>query len=171
MSAFIIPILAIFVIVYGLIKRVDVYDAFITGAAKSVPLLVKILPYIAAMLIALSVFRSSGALDILIHALSPALNAVGLPPELAPLTLLRPFSGSASLAMLSDVFANYNVDTFIGFAASIIIGSTETIFYTISVYFGSVRIIKTRHAVPVALLSGIVSVAAALLCAYLFWNP
>ena len=132
--SYILPLMILGLIIYALIKRVDVYSAFTEGAAEALPMLIRILPYMAGMLAAIQALRASGALERLLGALSPAFNAVGLPAELAPLFILRPFSGSAALSLLGDVLTTYGPDTFTGVAASIMLGSTETIFYTIALY-------------------------------------
>ena len=118
------------------------------------------------MLIAINVFRASGALDFLTKLASPVFEAVFIPKELAPLILLRPFSGSAALALLADTFSRCGVDSFIGLCASLLVGSTETIFYTVALYFGSAGISKPRYSVAVALISGAVSIAASMALAY-----
>ena len=116
---------------------------------------------LAAMLAAIGIFRDSGALAFIVDAVEPAARAIGLPEGTAPLMLLRPFSGSATLALLKDTLTEYGPDSVSGRAASVMVGSTETVFYTIAVYFGAVGVTKTRHAVPVALISGAVGCAAA----------
>lgn len=170
MSAAFIPACILFVLGYALYKRTDVYGAFVEGAADALRVIVRILPYMAAMLIALNAFRSSGAMAALIRLLSPILEAVQMPAELVPLAVLRPFSGSASLAILSDLYAQYGPDSFIGLAASVMMGSSETIFYTVALYFGAVSVTKTRHAVPAALLSGIIGTVASLVLSHWFWS-
>ena len=142
--SYILPLMILGLIIYALIKRVDVYSAFTEGAAEALPMLIKILPYMAGMLAAIQALRASGALELMLGALSPAFNAVGLPAELAPLFILRPFSGVA---------------------ASIMLGSTETIFYTIALYFGTVGIRRTRAALPAALISSVIGTAAAIVLA------
>jgi len=163
--SYIIPAMIIMLIIYALAKGVDVYDAFISGAAEALPMIVSILPYMAAMMMAITVFRHSGAMDKLVSWLAPACRAIGLPPELFPLFVLRPFSGNGAVALLQDVYAQHGPDGFLGYAASIMLGSTETIFYTISLYLGSVKISKTRHALPVSLAAGAVGAAAAIVFA------
>ncbi len=160
-----IPLLIALLIGFALVKKVNVYKAFIEGASEALPNLLSILPALAAMLAAIEVFRGSGALFWLVRALRPAAEAVGVPSELVPLILLRPFSGSASLALLKDVLVSSGPDGYIGRAASVIVGSTETVFYTISVYFGAVGVTKTRHAVPAALIAGLAGTAAGLILA------
>ena len=154
----IIPIAVFALIVYALIKKVNVYKAFVEGASEALPQLFSILPYLAAMLAAIEIFRGSGALSALVGILEPAAERVGLPSGTAPLVLLRPFSGSASLALLRDTLEQYGPDSPAGRAASVILGSTETVFYSVAVYFGAVGVTKTRHAIPVALISGTVGI-------------
>ena len=145
---YVIPILVAALLAYALIRRVNPYEAFIRGAAD------------AAMLGAITLLRGCGALDALGNWLSPVFEKIGIPSELTPLILLRPFSGSASLALLGDTLTRYGADSFVGRAASVCVGSTETIFYTLALYCGSVGISKTRHALPAALAgctAGVVS--------------
>ena len=158
-----IPLLIAALIVYALIKKVNIYKAFAEGAAEAVPNLLHVLPYLAAMLTALEVFRGSGALAFTVRALAPAASRVGLPSELIPLIVLRPFSGSASLALLKDTLTQYGPDGFIGRAASVLVGSTETVFYTVALYFGAVGVTKTRQAVPAALIGGAVGALVGIL--------
>lgn len=160
--ALIIPALIALLLIYALIKRVNPYEAFARGAAEALPTLVSVLPYLAAMLICISVFRGSGAMDAFVALSSPVLSRLGVPSELVPLIILRPFSGSASLALLQDSLLQYGADTFIGRAASVSVGSTETIFYTLALYFGAVGVSKTRYSAPVAILSGLAGVFVSL---------
>lgn len=163
--SYILPALILLLVLYALIKGVNVYEAFVKGASDALPLLAHILPYMAAMLAAISVFRASGAMDALVSALAPVCRALGLPPELAPLFVLRPFSGGGAMALLQDVYTQHGPDSFLGYAASVMLGSTETIFYTVSLYFGSVKVTKTRHAVPASLAAGAVGAALAIVFA------
>ena len=143
------------VFVYALIKRVNPYEAFTEGAAEAVPTILRVLPSLGAMLAAISLFRLSGAMDALSGLLAPVLNRIGIPTELVTLTVLRPFSGSASLALLRDTLTTYGADSFVGSAASTLVGSSETIFYTLAVYCGSVGIKKARYAFPVSIICGL----------------
>ena len=163
--SYVMPALILLLLGYALFRRVNVYDAFTRGAMEALPLLVQVLPFMAAMLIAMNLFRPSGALSVFISWVEPLLARLGLPAELVPLLVLRPFSGSAALALLQDVFDNHGADTFLGVAASLMLGSTETIFYTVALYFGSVGVRKTRATVLVALLSGVVGAALSILFA------
>jgi len=159
---YILPGLILALLIYGYVKGTDVYTAFISGASDALPMLIKILPTMTAMMIALSIFRESGAMNAFTSFLSPACEAVGMPRELAPLFVLRPFSGGAAMALLQDVFGAYGADSRLGCAASVMLGSTETIFYTVSMYLGSIGITKPRHSVAAALISAIAGAAAAL---------
>lgn len=163
--SYIMPLMILLLLGYALYKRVNIYDAFTRGAQEALPLLVQVLPFMAAMMIAMNLFRSSGALSAFIRWIEPLLSRIGIPVELVPLLVLRPFSGSAAIALLQDVFTNYGVDSFAGLAASLMLGSTETIFYTVALYFGSVGVRKTRITIAVALLSGVVGAVAAFLFA------
>ena len=165
--SYILPALILALIVYSLVKGVDIYSAFVEGAKEALPLIVSILPYMAAMLIAMRLIRDSGVLDSFSTFVSPVLERTGMPAELVPMFVIRPFSGSASLALLADVFDTAGTDSFSGIAASIMLGSTETIFYTVALYFGSIGVQKTRYVIPVALICNAVGCAAALLLAKL----
>lgn len=169
MSAYLLPALIAALLIYALFKRVNLYAAFVAGAKDALLLVVNILPYLAAMLIALNAFRSCGVMGALIQALSSPLAAVGMPAELIPLAVLKPFSGSAALGLIADLMQRHGADSFLGFAACVMMGSSETIFYTISLYFGSVGVTKTRYAVAVGLMSALAGVAASLWAAALFW--
>ncbi len=160
--SYILPGLILALLVYGYIKGTDVYSAFISGASEALPMLIKILPTMTAMMIALSIFRESGAMNGLTTVLSPACEAVGMPEELAPLFVLRPFSGGAAMALLQDVFSAYGPDSRLGCAASVMLGSTETIFYTVSLYLGSIGVTKPRHSVAASLIAAVAGAAAAL---------
>ena len=163
--SYIMPAMILLLLGYALYKRVNVYEAFTRGAQEALPLLVQVLPFMAAMMIAMNLFRSSGGLSAFIRCIEPLLSKLGIPAELVPLLVLRPFSGSAAIALLQDVFTNHGVDSFAGLAASLMVGSTETIFYTVALYFGSVGVRKTRITIAVALLSGVVGAVAAFLFA------
>lgn len=160
--SYILPGLILALLIYGYAKGTDVYTAFISGASEALPMLIKILPTMTAMMIALSIFRESGAMDSFTGFLSPACEAVGMPGELAPLFVLRPFSGGAAMALLQDVYAAYGADSRLGCAASVMLGSTETIFYTVSMYLGSIGVTKPRHSVAAALIAAVAGAAAAL---------
>lgn len=147
-SVFALPIFIILIILYGAKKRVNVYDTFVEGAGEGVKTIVSILPNLIALMAAVAVFKSSGILDGLINLTAGALQKIGFVPETLPIALIRPLSGSGSLAFLTDLFDTYGVDSLIGRTASVMVGTTETIFYTVAVYLGSVNVKKTRFLIP-----------------------
>ncbi|MBQ3573081.1 MAG: spore maturation protein [Clostridia bacterium] len=142
--------IAIFVTA-GLVKRVGVYDCFTEGAKEGAESMLGIIAPLVGLMVAINMLRESGALELIARLLSPVLNFVGIPAEVLPLALLRPISGSASLAIVTDIFRMSGPDSLAGKIASVMMGSTETTFYTIAVYFGAVGIKNTRHTLPAAL--------------------
>lgn len=164
-----LPVAFIFwVVATGLIKKVDVYTAFVKGARQGLGTALKVLPYMVAMMLAIALFRQGGILTLLEHAIRPLLQAFGAPQETGPLFLITPLSGSASLAMLSDIYARVGPDSFAGQVASVMVGSSETIFYTVAIYFAAVGVERTRHTIPVALAASAVAyVASVLVCRWL----
>jgi len=161
--SWLMPSLIVILLVAALFKGAGVYDAFVKGASDGLPMLIKILPCMAAMLIAIKVVRASGALEAFTELISPVLQKTGFPPDLVPLLLLRPFSGSAAMSLLADVLNTKGPDSFEGVAASIMMGSTETIFYTVALYFGSVGVKKTRYALPAGIVADTVGVIASVI--------
>lgn len=149
------PAIVAAIILFGWLRGVNVFEAFLAGAKTGISTAFGIIPALTALILAVGVFSASGALDILTHAIAPAANAVGIPAEVVPLALLRPISGSGALAVLSDILNRFGPDSMIGRIASVMQGSTETTFYTIAVYFGAVSVKKTRHTLPAALIGDI----------------
>ena len=162
---YVVPILLVAVLLFGLVKRVNVYDSFVLGAKKSFDLSISIFPYLAAMFIMVNALAASG-LDVYVtNFLAPPFQLLGVPREVVKLILLRPFSGSGSLAILTDVYNSYGVDSYVGRCASVIMGSSETVFYVASVYFAGTKVKRTGLAIPIALLCNLLgSVLACLLC-------
>ena len=150
-SSLLIPLLLTAAALWGLGRRMDVYDALTAGAAEGLTVLLRIVPSLIALLTAVYMFRASGAMEYLGALLAPALERVGIPPEVAPLLFIRPISGSGALAVGSELMATYGPDSYIGRVAAVMLGSSETTFYTIAVYFGSVGIVKTRYTIPASL--------------------
>lgn len=150
----------LWVVAVGLMKKVDVYTAFVEGAKQGMQTAVKVLPYMIAMMVAIAVFRQGGLLTIIEGWIEPALNVIDAPKEVGPLFLLRPFSGSAALSMLSEIYTTTGVDSYASDVASVMMGSTETIFYTVAIYFAAVGIEKTRHTIWVALIASVVGLVA-----------
>lgn len=153
MSNIIIPIIIGFIIIYGMIKKVKVYECFIEGAKDGTKICLRIFPYLLAMIFAITVLRESGGLNYIISFLSPIVKYIGLPAEVVPLILVKPLSGSGALGVFTDILNNYGADSYTGRIASIIMGSTETIFYTLTVYFGAVGIKKIRHTLWAAIIA------------------
>lgn len=168
MLDYLIPLLLLIVSVIALAKKQDVYSALCEGGLDGLKLLLSIAPALVVLLTAVSLLRASGAVDLLSKWLSPVSRVFGLPPQTLPLVLLRPFSGSAALAVGVDLMRQYGPDSLIGRTAAIMLGSTETTFYTISVYFGAAGIKKTRYAIPAALLADLTGFLMAGLCAKFF---
>ena len=148
-----VPGLMIVLCIYAMAKKQAVYPALLSGGLDGLKLLVSIAPALVMLLTAVHMLRASGAIDLMTGFLRPAACRIGIPPETLPLVLLRPFSGSAALAVGADLMAVYGVDSLIGRTAAVMLGSTETTFYTISVYFGAVGVKKTRYAIPAALIA------------------
>ena len=170
LSSLIIPALLAAVAVYGMGKRVDVYSALTHGAEEGLSVLLRIIPALVGLLTAVSMFRASGAMEWLSSLCAPLLNRLGIPADLMPLMLIRPVSGSGALAVASDVIATYGPDSYPGRVAAVMLGSTETTFYTIAVYFGSAGIQRTRHAVPAALTADLTGFLASALAVRLFFK-
>ena len=152
-TVFIVPIIICAILVVALIKRVDIMKEFCEGALGGMQTGVKLIAPLVLLLTAIGMLRASGALTVITEALSFVTEPLGIPKEVLPLVLLKPFSGSGSIAIIEDIFSEYGPDSFIGRVASVIAGSTETTFYTIAVYYGAVGISKTRHTVPSALVA------------------
>ena len=170
LSSLVIPVLLAGVALYGMGKRVDVYGALTHGAEEGLTVLLKVLPALVGLLTAVAMFRASGAMELLTRLWAPALEFLGIPPETVPLMLIRPVSGSGALAVAGDLMAAYGPDSRIGRTAAVMMGSTETTFYTIAVYFGSAGIIRTRHTVPAALAADLTGFLTAALCVRLFFG-
>jgi len=157
----IVPLIISGVALYGAAHRVDVYAALVQGAGEGLETLVRIVPALIGLMTAVYMLRASGALDLAAAALSPAMELLGLSPELLPLMLVRPISGSAALGVGAELITAYGPDSYLGRTAAVMLGSTETTFYTIAVYFGAVGITKTRYAVPAALCADLTGFVAA----------
>ena len=160
---YVIPVIILAIIITGFINKVKVFDTFLSGASKGLNSTVALIPSLVGLIVAVNMLKSSGALDILTSFVSPFLSYMHFPPELLPLAILRPISGSGSIALLDNILKNYGSDSFIGRLASIMSGSTETTFYTIAVYFGAVKIKDSKYAIPSALIADFISVIASLI--------
>ncbi|HHM02877.1 MAG TPA: spore maturation protein [Caldithrix abyssi] len=168
-SVLAIPTIILLFIGYGGYKKIPVYEVFVEGAKEGFEVGVKIIPYLVAMLMAIAMFRASGMLDILTWLASPVTNLIGMAPELLPMALMRPLSGSGSLGVMSELMKTFGPDSLIGFTASTMFGSTETTFYVLAVYFGSVGVRKTRYAAPAGLLADAAGLITAVLICQLWF--
>ena len=153
MIDYIVPVLLFTATAVALRKKENAYDLMLSGAADGLKLMVSLIPCLILLLTAVGMLRSSGAVEVLSRWLSPIFSFFGIPPETAMLVLIRPISGSAALAVGADLMAEYGVDSQIGRTVAVMLGSTETTFYTISVYFGAAGIKKTRYTIPAALVA------------------
>jgi spore maturation protein B len=160
-SLWAIPVLLVAIPLVGLIRKVKVYDVFIEGAREGFDVAVKIIPFLVGILVAIGMFRGSGAMDLLMSALRPLVSPTGFPPDLVPLAILRSLTGSGSMAFTTDLVKTYGPDSAIGRMAATMYGSSETTFYVLAVYFGAVGVRRTRHAVPAALVGDVVAAIAA----------
>jgi len=156
MTDYIVPLLLLAVSCAALRQKENPYDILLQGTAEGLKLLVSILPALILLLTAVHMLRASGAVAIISRFLAPVFSVFGIPPETAMLVLIRPISGSAALAVGADLMAQYGVDSAIGRTVAVMLGSTETTFYTISVYFGAAGIQKTRYTIPAALFADFV---------------
>ncbi|NOZ60151.1 MAG: spore maturation protein [Calditrichaeota bacterium] len=168
-STWAIPFLLFVIPVLAIVKKVKVYEAFVDGAKDGFNVAVTIIPYLVAILVAIGMFRASGAMDLFVKLISPITNFIGMPAEALPAALMRPLSGSGTLGIATELMKQYGPDSFIGRLVSTFYGSTETTFYVIAVYFGAVGIKKTRHAVPAGLIGDLAGLLAALfICKIVF---
>ena len=169
MADYLVPLLLAVICALALGKRENAYAHLLAGGREGLELLISIIPALVLLLTAVTMLRSSGAMALLSDLLAPALNFFGIPPETAPLILIRPISGSAALAVGTELMASYGVDSPIGRTAAIMLGATETTFYTISVYFGAAGVKQTRYTVPAALFADFVGFFMASLTVQLFF--
>ena len=163
-SDWVVPVLLAGTAMYALLRKEDVFDALRVGAADGLTVVWHIAPSLVALLSVVMMFRASGALQLLTKWLTPVLRAMGVPPETAAILLVRPLSGSGALAVAGELMGTYGVDSRIGRTAAVMLGCTETTFYTITVYFGAAGIRRSRYTVPAALTADLVGFLAAAWC-------
>ncbi|AGX41141.1 spore maturation protein [Clostridium saccharobutylicum] len=168
LSKSIIPIIFLLIITYGMFKGRKVYEWFIEGAKDGLKVCLRIFPYLLAMIIAVQIFREAKLMDLLNNLIAPLGNMIGLPKELIPLIIIKPLSGSGAIGVFTDIIKNFGPDTKIGLIASVVMGTTETIFYTITVYFGAVKVKKIRHTLWAAIMADITAIIMAVLVVNLF---
>lgn len=161
-SLYAIPVIILSILGYSFfIAKVKVYEVFCEGAKEEFSTAIKIIPFLVAMLVAIGVFRSSGAIDLIVKGINPTLQLIGMPGELLPMAIMRPLSGGGSTGILNDLFINFGPDSMIGRMGSVMMGSTETTFYVLAVYFGAISIRKTRHAIVAGLLADVAGLLSA----------
>jgi spore maturation protein B len=165
-----IPALILFVLIFAAVRGIKIYEVFVEGAKEGFQVAVRIIPYLVAMLVAIGVFRAGGAMEMLGKLVGPVTNLIGMSPEVLPMALLRPLSGSGALGVLSELVTTHGPDSLIGRMASVMMGSTETTFYVMAVYFGSVSVYRTRHAVPGGLIADITGLLVAVFVTNLFFG-
>ena len=168
MSNFVLPFLIVALFIYAAAKRIRVYDSFTEGIKDALKLVYSIFPYLAAIFIMVALYRASGLAEYVNKALEKPLSFIGIPPELSELILLRPFSGNGSLLLLEDIYAKYTPDSHVARAASVVVGSSDTVFYIAAVYFSESKIIKLGYAIPAALIANFLgAVFACFICKFI----
>ena len=164
-SIYLLPLLIVALLIFSFFKKVNTYDCFVQGAKGSFDLVLSIFPYLVAILLAVALFRASGLSLILVNLVSPVFNFMGIPTEICELVLLRPFTGSGSLALLKDILSTYGPDSYIARCACCMLGSSETVFYVATVYFSKTSVKKLGIAIPIALVASLISaISSCLLC-------
>ena len=171
LSELVVPLLLCAVGVWGTARKVDVYGALTKGAEEGLSVLLRILPSLVALLTAVYMFRASGAMELLSRLLAPLLSALGIPPETAPLLLIRPISGTGALAVGSELMERFGPDSYVGRVAAVMLGSSETTFYTVAVYCGAAGVTRTRHTIPAALCADFVMFFLSAAAVRLFFGP
>lgn len=169
-AEFAVPVMILLIFFAAFFKKVEVYQVFIDGAEDGMKTVIKIFPVITAILVAVAMLKESGTMNIIIKSISPLTDAVNIPSELVPLMLLRPVSGGGSLGILTDMLSQYGADSFIGRCASVIMGSTETTFYTLMVYFSATKAKYTRCTLPAAAAADILGMTAGVFVCRLFFG-
>lgn len=169
LSSWLLPVLMLGIVIVGSTHRVRVYDSVVKGAREGFEIAVMIIPFLVAILVAVGMFRASGLLDVLITAVSPLTTALGFPAEALPMALVRPLSGSGALGVMTETMSTYGPDSFVGFLVSVLNGSTETTFYVLAVYLGSVQVRAARHAVLACLAADAAGVVMATVWSRLFF--
>ncbi len=167
---FVMPAFACIVVLFGLIKRVPVFDIFLKGAKEGIQLLYTIAPTIMGLVFAVDLLRSSGAVDAICKFIDPAANFLGFPKEIIPMVLLRPVSGSGSTALLTALYSDCGPDSFAGRVASVLAGSSETTFYAIAMYFGSIKVKKIRHTLFAALMADFTAALMSVITVRIFFG-
>lgn len=169
-GSYAVPVVIACIVLFGFFRKVPVFDSFIAGAKEGLQSSVSILPTLVGLIMAVSMLNASGALDLLSSLLAPVASVLGLPPQVMPLALIKPISGSGSTAVLTQIYKDCGPDSFAGRVASVMAGSTETTFYAVAVYYGSVGIKKTRHTIPAALVGDLTACILSALAVRIFFG-
>jgi len=168
-TSYITPVIILLIVCFGFYKSKNTYDYFIDGAAESIKMTFEIMPNIIGIMVAMSMLKASGVVNMIAYALSPVLKLIGMPAEIVPLALLRPISGSGALGIVDDILKTSGPDSYAGRIASIMMGSTETTFYTVAVYFGAVKAKNVRHTLLCALFADIIcAFVSVMVCRVMF---
>ncbi|MGP4071979.1 spore maturation protein [Piscibacillus sp. B03] len=170
LSNYIIPLIILFVLLYGTYKRVPTYEKFVEGGKEGVSLAISLLPFLLGMIVSISIFRASGAMDAFVSFIAPVLTFFHIPPDIVPLALTRPISGTASLGVATDIIKTEGPDSFVGKLASTMQGSTDTTLYILTVYFGAVGIKKMGDALKVGLIADFIGIIASLVICYMLFG-
>lgn len=168
LSTIVLPIIILIIISFGISEKINVYDTFLKGVKEGIKTVIKLYPTLLGIFIAVGLLRASGILDFIINIIYPIISFLNIPTEIMPLAILRPISGSASMAVATDIMNNYGVDSKIGLMVSVIMGSTETTLYTIAVYTSSVKIKNTRNILVASLIADVVGILiSVIICNYI----
>lgn len=170
MDKYIMPLIILFIIIFGIIKNGEVYQPFVEGAADGLKTLAGIIPSIVGILVAVEVLKSSGAVEMIAFALSPVLKLIGMPAEIIPLALLRPFSGSGSVSIVGEILKTYGPDSYSGRIASVMMGSTETTFYTVALYYSAAKVKNIRHTLHAALLADLCGIIGSVIVCRIYFR-
>lgn len=169
-SKYIMPVIILFIILFGLKRKKEVYEPFVSGAADGLKTLGEIMPSIVGIIVAVSMLQASGAIELLAKSLSPVLKFIGMPQEIIPLALLRPFSGSGSVSIVNDIIKTHGPDSYSGRIAAVMMGSTETTFYTVALYYGVAKVKNIRHTLHAALLADVCGIVGSIIVCRLYFR-
>lgn len=169
-STYIVPLFVLFIILYGFKKKVPIYDSFLVGAKNGLVTIFKIAPAVIAMVFATNLFLNSHFLEFVFSYFNPVLETLNIPVSVLPMAMVRPISGTASLAIMSNIFDLYGPDSFVGRLASNLQGCTDTTIYVLALYFGSIKVTKTKHALSAGLFADAIGIIAAFLITFIFFG-
>ncbi len=170
LSKIVIPLFVLFIILYGVKKRVNIYEAFLSGAKEGLVMVFHITPTIIAMVFAVNIFLDSNFLTGILSFVKPLFDLINIPLDILPMALLRPISGTASLAIMNDIFIHFGPDSYVGRLASTLQGCTDTTIYVLALYFGSIKVTKTKYALPVGLFADLMGILAAFIITFIFFG-